>query len=450
MTGASVCEPCGPNEITGAEGSASRDECQCAEGFKKNCGAEICTACDAGQLFKAGGCIACPERSICDGSSVFTCQAGAYLTNSSYGTDEPVCEDCPIGADCNSQGCSGTDCNFVPRVPGSEWEKVLTGSQGLYRIVSCPAGFALTRTEENPKADECAKCPPGSYNLVGSEWQPNNLKENGRPRSSTLDFCERCPLAGVVCPGGSTLEAQEGWYVYTDGMRRVEAAVSNTQALVYQCPLNACGGNNTCKGNRTGTLCGYCPEGWAMELDVCVSCDSINTSGADASQIVFGIGMSILALLLLFLAGWRYVLPGTLGLHWKDVGSDRPTSGIEIQSEDLRAALQCAVQGPGQQLPPAQEGEATAQRRGKNLRLDKAKWEELRAQVPDLSGDNYIKVGERYFTPAAGHWIHRAFDSATEFIISVIVIAVSRMSTETHKRLDLSPAQAIQYGKVFF
>ena len=467
-TGASACYSCGENEFTEGEGSKSRDSCICKDGFKKSCGSDVCAACDSNQLFKNGECEPCPDLSICDGSFKFSCEPGSYLSPLPAGSEREwseclingdcarqICVECPLGAECNSRECLlGPDCNFVSKVPGSEWEIVPAGSQGLYRyrIISCPIGFAVTRSEENSKADECAMCPPGSYNLVGSRFEPANEKAIGRYSSGVLDFCESCPLAGVKCPGGNKVEAREGWYVYADSMRRVEAAVNNTQVLVYQCPLNACGGNNTCKGNRTGTLCGYCPEGWAMELDECVSCDSVNTSGASASQIVFGIGMSILALLVLFLAGWRHVLPGTLGLHWKDVGSDRPTAGIEIQSEDLRAALHCAVQRPGQQLPPTEEGQApaSAHRWGRNLRLDKAQWEELRLQVPDLSGDDYIQVGETHFTPAAGHWIHRAFDSAMEFIIAVIVKVASRMSTETNKRLNLSPAQAIQYGKVFF
>ena len=31
-------------------------------------------------------------------------------------------------------------------------------------------------------------------------------------------------------------------------------------------PIEACSGNNTCKGGRTGLLCGYCPPGAALEL----------------------------------------------------------------------------------------------------------------------------------------------------------------------------------------
>ena len=110
------------------------------------------------------------------------------------------------------------------------------------------------------------------------------------------------------------MEALEDWYMYRQNARRVESVDNDTVAMVYQCPVMACAGNNTCKGGRTGMLCGYCPEDWALELNTCVSCGSVNTSAVRPTQIAFGILGSLFVMLVLFLLGWRYVFPGNI-LH---------------------------------------------------------------------------------------------------------------------------------------
>ena len=62
-------------------------------------------------------------------------------------------------------------------------------------------------------------------------------------------------------------------------------------------------------------LCGYCPEGWTLELNVCVSCGTVDTSAVRPTQIAFGILGSLFVMLVLFLIGWRYVIPGNK-IHW--------------------------------------------------------------------------------------------------------------------------------------
>ncbi len=64
----------------------------------------------------------------------------------------------------------------------------------------------------------------------------------------------------------------------------------------------------------------------------------------------------------------------TLGLKWKETGSELPATGTEIKNELLAAALQEKVQ------------------------FTKEEWDKF--QVADLSSDSYIKAGNRYFKPA--------------------------------------------------
>jgi len=39
--------------------------------------------------------------------------------------------------------------------------------------------------------------------------------------------------------------------------------------MVIRCPVGACGKNNTCLGNRTGPVCGFCLPGFMMETAGC-------------------------------------------------------------------------------------------------------------------------------------------------------------------------------------
>jgi hypothetical protein len=68
-------------------------------------------------------------------------------------------------------------------------------------------------------------------------------------------------------------------------------------------------------------------------------------------------------------------VPATsLGLEWKEAGSEKPSMGAEIYNELLAAALQ------------------------KKVEFSKTEWENF--QVADLSSGSYIKSGDRYFKPA--------------------------------------------------
>ena len=257
--------------------------------------------CQTGEVFFGGECEPCPEGGICDGSATITCAVGSYQTNYADST-RPWCEPCPAGGDCSSGF-------FVKRHPGSRWERTVVDQINVFRVIECPPGRALTRLEGNPPGDDCVLCTEGFYNIDGSRWMASNQTQSGiRPPPD--GFCRRC-AAGADCPGGSAVVAQEGWFMLQVGdLRRDELNVSlymSTTLFVYKCPIDACSGNNTCNGGREGLLCGYCPDGFALELNACRECQG--TQGIPTGKVVCAVLVAAIVLMILFLLGWRHAWP---------------------------------------------------------------------------------------------------------------------------------------------
>ena len=135
----------------------------------------------------------------------------------------------------------------MEKVPGSIWENS-SSPDGIFRVISCPRGYALTRIEGMPQGDDCVKCPEGSYNIEGSQWLDSQQNQSGT-RAPPAGFCLRCPPVGAYCPGGHVVEALEGYFSYeTESGRRRDGNTSKSLLIkMYQCPVDACDGNNTCK-----------------------------------------------------------------------------------------------------------------------------------------------------------------------------------------------------------
>jgi hypothetical protein len=208
---------------------------------------------------------------------------------------------------------------------------------------------------------------------------------------------------GSICPGGSVVYSAINWYIHAINVQSTRRTASNatlnrTVIKAYECPVEACAGNNTCKGGREGLLCGFCPSNAALELNVCVPCEQ-DSSKTVVLQSVLAVVFFVVLLLVLFLLGWRQIYPENLvhrtydklqvmlfaqlarvssifkkkdlGVKWKDVGTVEPQTGIEIKNEELAMALQ-------------QKRQLTQK-------------EMADFKLPDLSHESYIKVGNTYF-----------------------------------------------------
>ncbi len=257
--------------------------------------------CLPNEFYFQSTCATCPSNGICDGSARMDCETYYYRTDDGEG-GSPSCQVCPEGGLCK-------DNKFTSKLTESIWTPVPQKIDGkttlVMRVTACPVGFSLVRTLLNPAGDQCEECPPETYNIEGSKWSGND--------TARASFCLKCPAEGADCPGGAVVLAKVGWFAFQERMknrRSGSGTVANASVWrVYQCEQGACAGNNSCNGNRTGLLCGYCAPGHALELDACVKCSSSN-KGVQSLTYVFIALVVLLVLLILFLIGWRKVAPG--------------------------------------------------------------------------------------------------------------------------------------------
>ena len=202
---------------------------------------------------EVGACTTCPAKSLTNGllnrTDPTDCKCDIfYYQQAVSATSELSCADCPQGAVCASDrscalGVFGLDsfhvgdiqANLVCSNPHDHaygtWQR---NTSGEYRLIACPPGFTLQRSELSVTSDQCVECPAGSYSLV----------EVTSPEAQ----CKPCPIGGN-CPGGSVVLAVPGFWQVTNSRRG-----SSGTTAIFQCPLGVCGADNTCLNNRTGLV----------------------------------------------------------------------------------------------------------------------------------------------------------------------------------------------------
>ena len=104
--------------------------------------------------------------------------------------------------------------------------------------------------------------------------------------------CEPCPRGGQ-CDNG-LVRAKSNFWGY-----KTKLAVTFVQCPPgYCCESNACVSYNSCYGNRSGTLCGECPEGMSESL---FSTHCISNAECSTKYFIFGTSMLFVLYLLFFL-----------------------------------------------------------------------------------------------------------------------------------------------------
>ena len=202
---------------------------------------------------EVGACTTCPAKSLTKGLLNRThpsdCQCDIfYYQQATSATADLSCADCPEGAVCASdRSCSlavfGPESFFVGNIETNlscanpkdhvygTWERNMSGE---YRLIACPPGFTLQRSDFSVTSDKCVQCPLGSYSLVVV--------------TSPKETCKPCPIGGN-CPGGSTVLAIPGYWQAPSSRRELSGS-----SAIYPCPLGVCAANNTCVNNRTGLV----------------------------------------------------------------------------------------------------------------------------------------------------------------------------------------------------
>ena len=204
---------------------------------------------------EVGACTKCPARSTTNGKNGSlsvadcSCQSFYYRQGINYNGDL-TCGDCPQGCVCSSdRSCAlallpntsikvgdmqnSLKCPNPSDIVVGTWQRIETGE---YSLIACPPGYTLQRSNLSASLSTCIKCPAGSYLL-------------DRVISPSIT-CKPCPI-GAECPGGNIVQALSGYWKMPSS-RRESSSISS--AVLYQCPIGACGANNSCNNNRVGPV----------------------------------------------------------------------------------------------------------------------------------------------------------------------------------------------------
>ncbi len=121
------------------------------------------------------------------------------------------------------------------------------------------------------KAQAYYKCTPCSVNYYTKSMQVNKIYYNenktatpaGKVNDGHTGICMQCPY-GALCTGNNVIPRPNYWGYWHEG-----------ELVFHQCPAGySCSGTDTsicnvyyyCPGNRTGTLCGACEEGFSVSI----------------------------------------------------------------------------------------------------------------------------------------------------------------------------------------
>ena len=159
--------------------------------------------------------------------------------------------------------------------------------------ILCPQGYKLNARRQRERVlklyvcyyinVQCDQCPTKTYTLERGEYVFND---------SNHIQCEPCPREGQ-CDNGLVRAKSNFWGYKTKlGVTFVQCPPG------YCCESDACVSYNSCHGNRSGTLCGECPEGMSESL---FSTHCISNAECSMKYFIFGSSMLFVLYLLFFL-----------------------------------------------------------------------------------------------------------------------------------------------------
>ena len=209
----------------------------------------------------------------------------------------------------------------------------LKGSDSL-RIL-CPRGYILNEERKckvSSKVYECSylyylcrQCPPKTYSLNRGEFHDMKIEKM---------HCHNCPRGGQCADGQVT--AKPNFWGYKNKERISFLACPPN----YCCDKENCQSYDDCHGNRSGTLCGQCPDGMSESL--------FNTNckaNDECTSVIFWPLVSCFLLLYLLFFLYReeitaFVRNG-LSLRRFPIGSKFKTRNVQNSNEDVSCKNNC-------------------------------------------------------------------------------------------------------------
>ncbi len=132
--------------------------------------------------------------------------------------------------------------------------------------------YTPVSTDNQAIPDAHYKCSPCSDNYYSPGVENTALSYDGKSnisleervnRNQARGGCEECPY-GAICTGNNVMPRPNYWgYWYEDELEFQQCPAD------YCCPGSedsSCSVYNYCAGNRTGTLCGACREGFSVSI----------------------------------------------------------------------------------------------------------------------------------------------------------------------------------------
>ena len=160
--------------------------------------------------------------------------------------------------------------------------------------ILCPRGYVLSSDSERVFTGgpiqwsylyiSCEQCPPKTYSLKRGDRRDNITNKLK---------CQDCPRGGL-CEGGQVTARPNFW-----GYRRKDRVSFLACPPNYFCDSEDCNSYDGCYGNRTGALCGQCPDGMSEPLF-----DTKCKSNRQCTSVIFWPG--VLCFMILYLIFFLY------------------------------------------------------------------------------------------------------------------------------------------------
>jgi len=193
--------------------------------------------------------------------------------------------------------------------------------------VRVTAGYILVRDEARPSADECVRCPSGSYSTEKATYPTTMSNGTASVSDSSLvrSLCVDCNFLKSECAGGADVTPIEGFWLppnQSSSVRRANGATGtggtlSTVELITCVPAERCLKGGKCVKGMHGPVCGLCDKDYAMgSKDLCIPCP-------ESMSMAFQIGGAVVSVFIFCVAYYLVLLRPFFSGDNKPDGKDK-------------------------------------------------------------------------------------------------------------------------------